>query len=36
MEVLRVVGVVVKEEEYVYEVGYCDCCGEVFELLVSE
>jgi valyl-tRNA synthetase len=36
MDALRAAGVVVKEEEYVHEVGHCDRCGEVLEPLVSE
>jgi valyl-tRNA synthetase len=36
MQALRDAGVVVKEEEYVHEVGHCDRCGEVLEPLVSE
>ena len=36
MDALRGAGVVVKEDEYVHEVGHCDRCGEVLEPLVSE
>jgi len=36
LDALRAQGVVVKEEEYVHEVGHCDRCGEVLEPLVSE
>jgi len=36
MDALRAAGVVVKEDEYVHEVGHCDRCGEVLEPLVSE
>ena len=35
-QALRDAGVVVKEEEYVHEVGHCDRCGEVLEPLISE
>jgi valyl-tRNA synthetase len=36
MQALRDAGVVVKEEEYLHEVGHCDRCGEVLEPLISE
>jgi valyl-tRNA synthetase len=32
---LRAAGAVVKEEEYVHEVGHCDRCGHVLEPLIS-
>jgi len=32
---LRAAGAVVKEEEYVHEVGHCDRCGQVLEPLIS-
>jgi valyl-tRNA synthetase len=35
-QALRDAGVVVKEEEYVHEVGHCDRCDEVLEPLISE
>jgi valyl-tRNA synthetase len=34
-EALRAAGVVVKEEEYVHEVGHCDRSGDVLEPLIS-
>jgi valyl-tRNA synthetase len=34
-EALREIGVVVKEEEYVHEVGHCDRSGDVLEPLIS-
>ena len=34
-EALRELGVVVKEEEYVHEVGHCDRSGDVLEPLIS-
>ncbi len=36
VEALRAIGAVVKEEEYVHEVGHCDRCGHVLEPLISE
>ncbi len=36
LQALRDAGVVVKEEEYVHDVGHCDRCGEVLEPLISE
>ncbi|HZS15939.1 MAG TPA: class I tRNA ligase family protein, partial [Candidatus Dormibacteraeota bacterium] len=35
-QALRDAGVVVKDEEYVHDVGHCDRCGEVLEPLISE
>jgi valyl-tRNA synthetase len=35
-EALRSLGVLVKEEPYLHEVGHCDRCGTVLEPLVSE
>ncbi|MGH7722880.1 MAG: valine--tRNA ligase [Candidatus Dormibacteria bacterium] len=34
-EALRAAGAVVREEEYVHEVGHCDRCGHVLEPLIS-
>jgi valyl-tRNA synthetase len=36
MAALREQGLVVREDEYVHDVGHCDRCGEVLEPLISE